>query len=141
MGMHFKTAYNHHKRVMSQIAGLYQWAQQFGMLSSEICDKRNAIVDTLPKNYPSWILHHIEGWEQCMRGIIARQVVFCYTVDGKLYSTHRNRDDYYKKHGFGPKEVYDKASFCGHYWDINGVLKLYHGSEIKRDSSGKETHE
>jgi hypothetical protein len=104
----------------------------FGMLSSEISERRNKAVATLPENAPGWIMDYISGWEACMRSFIDREVVFCYTVNGVLFSTHRDRDDYYEKCGFSPRGIYELATHSGHYWDIKGKLKPYFVEEIKR---------
>jgi hypothetical protein len=50
---------------------------------------------------------------------------------GKMYSAHSERDDYYQKHGIGPKEVYDKATASGHYWIVDGKPKPYYVTKMK----------
>lgn len=138
--MRFSTAYNHRERIISHLSDLYSGARIFGMLSSDISKRRNEIMATLPKGAPGWITEYATGWERCMRSFMEREVIFCYTVDGKLYSTWRDRDDYYEKHGLGPKEVYDRATHSGHYWDCKGELRPYYVTEIERDEHGNEIH-
>ena len=133
MGMHFKTSYNHRERALSQLADLYSSAEHSGMLSQEISERRNKIMETIAK-CPQWVHSFLEGWERCKRSQIERKVVFCYTMpDGRLLSTHRDRDDHYEKHGLGPKEVYDDATHSGHYWDINGSLRPYFVSAMNEE--------
>lgn len=127
--MKFDTAYNHRERLIRQLSDLYNSAKIFGLQSAEISRRRNEIVSTLPKKAPRWIMDYVEGWERCMRSTFDRELIFAYTVDGKLYSIHRDRDDYYEKHGLGPKEVYDRATLSGHYWDIRGELRPYYVSD------------
>jgi hypothetical protein len=39
-------------------------------------------------------------------------------VDGKFYSTHRNRPDYYESNGISPADYSDdgRVTARGHYW-------------------------
>lgn len=136
-GMRFNTAYNHKQRVLGMLAEVYQSAQIFGMPSHKINERTIAAKKTLPKNTPQWVHSYLSGWEHAVNGMIQRQVIFCYTVQigpntTALLSTHRDRDDYYEKHGLGPKEVYDKATHSGHYWDIKGELRPYFVQPIER---------
>ncbi len=135
--MRFNTAYNHRERLLRSIADLYSSARMFGMASTEISKRRNEIVATLPKKAPAWIMEYIQGWERAMRSVMQREVIFFYTMpDGKMYSTWRDRDDYYEKHGIGPREVYEQAVYSGHYWDVKrhnrpNKLMLYSGGPMK----------
>jgi hypothetical protein len=64
MGMHFKTSYNHRERALSQLADLYSSAEHFGMLSQEISERRNKIMETIAK-CPQWVHSFLSGWERC----------------------------------------------------------------------------
>ncbi len=129
--MKFQTAYNHQNRAIRQLADLYSKAQIYGMLSSDINKEECEITESLKKaKCPQWVFSYCDGWKQATRDMIARKIVFCYTMpDGKIVSTHRDREDYYEKLDYGPKEVCDLATHSGHYWDIRGELRPYFVSE------------
>lgn len=119
MGMSIDRSLKVRDQVLSRLADLYNSAEMFGwMTSSDLNAKAIEIKAALDK-CPQWVKSWIDGWERCRRDIISRKVVFFYTMpDGQLLSTHRNRSDYYEKHGIGPKEVYEQATHSGHYWVI-----------------------
>jgi hypothetical protein len=134
-GMRFKTAYNHQERARSAIADILRSSESFGRSSDEESKLVRAVFESI-SHCPQWVKSYVSGYRDALREQQRRKLVFCYTVDGKLYSTHRNRDDYYEKHGLGPKEVYEQATFCGHYWEVKSYggppeLRLCHGGPMK----------
>jgi len=123
--MKVSTAYNHRERALQSLAEMYQHARMFGMTAQAMNERRVEILKSI-NHCPGWVLSYISGWERAISAEVYREQVFFYTMpDGSLVSSHRDRDDYYEKKGWGPREVYEQAIECGHYWIINGKPKPY----------------
>ena len=106
-------------------------------LRARICglshDKLNDEVLKIKKSYlakcPKWVIEYFRGYHAALIDSLYREcLVFGGFVDGRFYSTHRTRSDYYEKHGIEPC----KFARRGHYWNpelFNGVAKPFFLSE------------
>lgn len=122
--MRISTALNHRDRIVRQLSDLYSLAT-YGMTSDQIFKRSREIFHTV-NHCPEWVRSYGRGWEAAKRIEVNQKLVFFYKMsNGKLFSTHKNREDYYEKNGLGPKEVYEKAVSSGHYWIVNGKPKPY----------------
>lgn len=118
--MNQKTAINHKNRAVQLLVDYYRTVEMFGASHDAITNKYIEVIKTL-ENCPQWVKSYVSGFNDATRSILERKLVFFYTMpDGNLVTTHKNREDCYEKLGYGPKEVYDKATHSGHYW----VIKL-----------------
>ena len=88
-----------------------------------------AILATMRKSKaPQWTIAYVKGYHQCLRDVLyGSSLVFGAWVDGKFYSTHRDRDDYYEKQGINACDyavMTQSNASVGHYWAHN-VSKPY----------------
>ncbi|MET4190615.1 MULTISPECIES: hypothetical protein [unclassified Bradyrhizobium] len=68
---------------------------------------------------PQWVRSYGEGVRDVHTDMLYRHdLVFGGMIDGKFYSTHRDRADYYEKNGFEPNVYADDGLVKdrGHYW-------------------------
>lgn len=123
--MRTSTAFNHQQRILSRLSGLLSGARIYGTPSRELDDRTREIFASLPKNCPRWVRDYVRGWLACERGHMDQELVFCFAVGGILYSNRSDRADYYGHHGFSARDVHERATSSGHYWDCRGELRPY----------------
>ena len=73
--------------------------------------------NNLPKKTPLWVINYLEGYRDAnIDFIYHKELEFCYKLDGKLYSIHRDSKRNYEKHGFTPQQCCNNQESSGHYW-------------------------
>lgn len=66
---------------------------------------------------PRWLVSYVEGYRDCLRNsIMANNVEFLYTMDGKLVSTTKGHELDMRKHGYNHEAICNKATLNGFYW-------------------------
>lgn len=122
--MQIKSALKHRDRAIERVRDLYSSAEQFGLPSDTINERYCDILQSeLPAGKaPGWTRSFVDGYRKALIDNLYRSsLVYGAFIDGKFYSTHRNRDDYYEKQGLSARifaEEHDKA-VAGHYWASN----------------------
>ena len=102
-----------------KLRDLYSTAASCSMAHSAICERWNDILAAMPKGTPEWVRSYLNGYRDCLTANLYREhLVFGGMVDGRFYSTHRNRDDYYEANGIEPSAYADngRVKDRGHYW-------------------------
>lgn len=123
--MKIKTAHNHKARAKSALLELINNAKHFGMTHDQMLTEKKQIMESIAK-CPEWVITYCQGYYDALFEQIQQRLIFGYTLpDGRVLSTHKNRPDYYEKHGLGPQDVYKQATHTGHYWNVNGELKPF----------------
>lgn len=119
MGVSIKKALSMRSNAVTAVRDLYSTATAFKLTANEINIRFRAIVGAKLGKAPHWAKSYVEGYRQCLNDELYRSaLVFGCWVDGKFYSNHRNRADYYETQGMSPS-IYSDASdngTRGHYW-------------------------
>jgi hypothetical protein len=104
------------------LIGLFKRAKEQGMTSSDINELYLAYRKQIKiEKYPRYVSSYITGVHDSLQSIAHNDdLEFCYVVKGKRYSVHKDSPLYYESHGFSPKEIYDLAEQCGHFWKESG---------------------
>jgi hypothetical protein len=118
--MNITTALNKRNQAKSRLVDLYSKAEIYGMTSDEINTAYNDILADLAKA-PQWVRAYLDGCRSILNDQAYRnQLVYGAFIDGKFYSTDRNRDDYYEKHGLSANVFSEsEKQQIGHYWARN----------------------
>ena len=126
-------ALNLKDQMVQRIKDIYSTAEICGLSSSQISERVNLHVYSVltEKKAPQWAIYFVKGYEKCIIDNLYRyKLIFGIWHKGIFYSTHRDHEDYYEKHGISPIEF--NLSLCnknkpGHYWSEN--LKPYFNKE------------
>lgn len=140
--MRIDLALKHRDGLKRRIADIYSIAIISGMTSNEINAAVISATNDLPRNVPHWVKTYCDGFRAALQdSLYADCLVFGGYVNGVFYSTHRNRPDYYGKHGIDPAAYADNGLVQkrGHYWRetiawrggiyTRGTVKPYYGPE------------
>ena len=125
--MKIETALNHKIRVLSAIESMVYAAKVSSVTSDQFNDDAQAIFATI-SHCPGWVRDYCQGYLDCERKRIQRDLIGGGFIDGVFYSTRSNRDDYYAKHGIDPLAWAEKyqggqVEDSGLYWAHS--LKLW----------------
>ncbi len=104
--MRITTALKVRDRGREAIRSIFSSAAHFGTPHSVMLERRKEAFERIGVlKAPTWVRHYLNGiWDQCQQQAYANDLVFGGMIDGKFYSTHSDRDDYYEKHGFEPRD-------------------------------------
>jgi hypothetical protein len=131
--MRYTTQRNHMISAKSAIESLFSCARIIGMQSHEVHSAFLKILADHSKlpNYSKQYLRGIydEKIAQCYRD----SLVFGGFYNGRFYSTHSKRDDYYGKNGIGPAQwamdSHNGVIKTGHYWITCATFKPFFTSD------------
>lgn len=105
---------------LEQLRTSYSMAIHFGQTHDVLLESISKIRSTTLKGCPRWAIAEFYGYQRALSDNLYRtSLVFGGMVDGKFFSTHSNRDDYYVKNGIEPSAYADNGLVKdrGHYWD------------------------
>lgn len=97
----------------------YSTAKHFGFTSREMeLRKGEVLLRYGIAKGPRWLKSHLSGyWKAILDTNRHADLVYGMFIEGRFYSTHRNRPDYYGNHGIEPRAFADSDhSTAGHYW-------------------------
>lgn len=117
--MRIGTALKRRDQLTQALRDCFSHAQHFGQLSRDMEEKRREIIARVAKGAPEWVRAYADGYWRCMIDSAYRNdLVHGGFYNGKFYSTHSKRDDYYEKHGIEPGAYADDGAVTarGHYW-------------------------
>ena len=102
----------------SVLIGCYSHAAAFGLLSAEMEQNRQEALARLGVyKAPRWVQAYLSGyWRAKIAEAYRCDLVYGAIVDGRFYSTHRDRADYYEKNGIEPAAFAEHNPTKGHYW-------------------------
>lgn len=126
--MKIETALNRRNTAASRLRDLYSMARYGGMLAKDMDSEKRKLFSEILRGCPYWVNAYLDGYEKALRDELYRDsLMFGGFYDGVFYSTHRDRDDYYEKHGVEPAEYADngKVTARGHYWKTTATPKPY----------------
>ena len=111
-------------RIETSLADVMSAAEIYGSTSAAMEKLKHDRLDMLGrKRWPRWLESYASGyWRALCNEAYRSKLVHGGWIDGKFYSTHSSRDDYYEKQGIGAKEfsdLLDAAGTGGHYWQRN----------------------
>jgi hypothetical protein len=90
------------------------------MTADALHKEQATIKNALPvKGCPAWVGAYVDGFSAALMESLYRDaLVYGGIVDGQFYSVHRDRADYYEKHGIDPRDYADdgRVTARGHYW-------------------------
>ena len=121
--MRTTTALARQNRAVMQLRDLYSMAESFGMDSASLHSAEMKIQGETLAKCPAWTRSHFDGYRRAlMDSLYSRALIFGGFVDGRFYSTHRNRPDYYETNGITPADYSDDGRVLarGHYWAPKG---------------------
>ena len=124
--MKIETALNHKNRVLSAIESMVYAAKLSSVTSEQFNQDSQDIFATI-SHCPRWVRDYCQGFLDCERKRIQRGLISGGFIEGIFYSTHRDREDYYAKHGIEPREWAEKyqggqVEDSGLYWAHNTKL-------------------
>ncbi len=126
MGYHIGKSLRVRDSGKNALRDLYSSARHFGLSHSEIMTRRNEIYDQGGINAaPHWVKSYLEGyWQHIMDSAYRYDLMFGGTLNGRFYSTHSDRSDYYAKCGISAREYADdgRVRNRGHYWIATGKV-------------------
>jgi hypothetical protein len=117
--MNIETAIKRRDRAVMALRDLHGTASVFGMSSDDMNTRVAEIHATICAKCPEWVHSYVRGYRQALTDALYRyELVFGGMIEGRFYSTHRDRADYYEKHGIEPNAYADdgKVTARGHYW-------------------------
>lgn len=106
------------RRGVDGMRGAFSHAAAFTMPCEALHAAQSAVIERMGKA-PHWAKAFVRGYAEAqMERLYAESLVFGGYVAGVFYSTHRDRSDYYEKHGIEPREFADngRVTARGHYW-------------------------
>ena len=117
--MRIPTALNKRDTAIRSTRDLYSMAYHAGMSHGEMMIYTSKIRDNLAK-CPGWCKDYVQGYEAALFARLFESapnnppaLVFGTFIKGQFYSVHRNRPDYYGKHGIEPQDMPDDGR---HHW-------------------------
>lgn len=116
--MRITTALKARDRMVQSLRDTYSSARIYKPTSAVLLDRVIGIYSVYAKA-PAYAREFARGYERALSDeLYHRYLVFGGKIEGVLYSTHRDRDDYYEKHGFAPSVYADDGLVTqrGHYW-------------------------
>lgn len=132
MGDYFDKINAVERQALNFIISLFRRAKEQGMTSDELHELYNAYRKQVKiEKYPRYVSSYIMGVFDSLKALAQdNDLEFCYVVDGKRYSIQKDSPLFFEKHHFSPKEIYDLAEQCGHFWKESG--KPYYVDEHKK---------
>lgn len=102
----------------ARLAGLFSAAEHYGWTHDTMLERRSEIYAELTKaKMPRWVFSYLEGyWSARQMEAYKYSLVYGAIINGRFYSTHSNRDDYYEKLGIEPSAFAEPNPTKGHYW-------------------------
>jgi hypothetical protein len=122
MGMRIKRALQIRDAGISALRSVYDHARHFGQTSEAMETARHEALGRIgigKTPTPQWVRSYLEGyWRHIVDEAYRRDLVYGGMVEGKFYSTHSDRADYYEKNGIAPSDYADdgRVQLRGHYW-------------------------
>lgn len=87
------------------------------MTSTQLNGQLIEIRKNFPKRTPAWVSHFLDGMQEVLREDLYRNhLEYCYVLNGTIYSTRKDSDRYYEKHGLTASDLGKGATSGGHYW-------------------------
>ncbi len=117
--MRIETALKRRDRAISNLRDQFSSAAMFGTPSSIMNEHYGEICSTTLAKTPHWVRCYVDGYRAGLTEQAYRtELVFGGFVDGRFYSTHRGRPDYYETNGINPCDYADdgRVQERGHYW-------------------------
>ncbi|TPN04498.1 hypothetical protein [Mesorhizobium sp. B2-1-2] len=113
-------------RAIIQLRDLYSMAAMCGMTSAEINTRVGNIRETTLAKCPHWARAHVDGYREALNdGLYRDSLAFGGYFEGRFYTTHSARPDYYGKHGIEPAAWADNVQARGHYWISTAAPKPF----------------
>lgn len=116
--MDIRLALRRRDAAVSALRDLYSGAESFGFTSAEINTRFCAILNKLD-GCPGWARDYLSGYRRALDdGLYERKLCHGGFYDGRFYSTHSNRSDYYERNGISACAYADNGAVKerGHYW-------------------------
>ena len=120
--MKIDNALKYQNMTREYIKSLFSRATHYGLSHDEMLRERNEIYDNLLKKTPYYVKSYLSGvWDTLTDELYRNHLVYGGKIEGIFYSTHKDLDNYYEKHGIEPREFADngKVKERGHYWKHN----------------------
>jgi len=115
--MNSDRVYKVQDRAKHTMFSIYSSAKSYKSTAAEIRGRVLELKESLPKGTPYYVKSFLYGMEEVLQADLYRYCFeFCYTVDGKLYSTCKKSDRYYEKHDITPSQLQARSTANGHYW-------------------------
>lgn len=121
MGISISAALKKRNRLVAAYRDIHSAARIYGSTSMEMVERKIAARGLIagPGKLPHWAIQYADGWWDALSDQAARyhHVYGCF-MNGKFYSTHHDRADYYGKHDIEPRDFGEgsAATGCGFYW-------------------------
>lgn len=114
--MRIEAALKKRDRGRMRLRDLYSAATHHGA-TSESLNQGYAEIRRDLGAVPHWVISYLDGWRDALTEEIYRKhLAFGGYVDGRFYTTHSARPDYYQKQGIQPSDLHKVATRTGHYW-------------------------
>lgn len=126
--MRIETSIKRRDQAITQLRDLYSSARICGMSSADLNSGIRRIIDTTLSNVPKWAIAEFKGYSRALGDqLYIDALMFGGFVDGKFYSTHRDRSDYYETNGIAPAEYADngRVKARGHYWKTTATPRPF----------------
>lgn len=103
-----------------QVRSAFRCAEQYKWTSVHLYEELKRINERQPKDTPRWVQEFVLGYKTCLYDQMMGKLVFCYVYNAKVFTIYRNHIFYYGNYGLTPKEMNDKHTCSGLFW--NGEL-------------------
>lgn len=131
MGVSIKRALQLRDNGIAALRSVYDHARHFGQTSQAMEIAKHAALGNVGVNKaPQWVRAYLDGyWRHIVDEAYRRDLIFGGMIDGKFYSTHSNRPDYYERNGISACDYSDdgRVKCRGHYW--NPQAEMMHRPE------------
>ncbi len=117
--MRIETALKRRDRAISNLRDQFSSAAMFGTPSSVMNGRYADLCKVVLAKTPHWVRSYVDGYRAALTEQAYRtELVFGGFVEGKFYSVHRDRADYYERNGIEPRDYADDGLVVerGHYW-------------------------
>lgn len=118
-----------------ELRDVYSTAAICGMSHADLLDRIGKIKSTTLKNATQAVVAYFDGYRAALDEATYRSsLVFGGYYQGKFYSCHSERADYYAHHGIEPSAFIDDSAVVdrGHYWSTTKEPKPFFISRSKR---------
>lgn len=120
MGQRIETSLKRRDAALTALRDTFSSGRLFHWTSERLEQERHKTLERHGiAKCPHWVRSYLDGtWRQLVDTAYRQDLVYGGFYQGRFYSTHNNRPDYYGKHGIEPHEYADDGAVSarGHYW-------------------------
>jgi hypothetical protein len=117
--MEYRRMIDRRTAFIGRMQSAYSSAKMFQLTSKQLNEKTREIFAAMQaEGMPKHAQEFVRGYAAALTDELYRNdLVYGAVIKGQFYSTHRDRADYYEKHGISARQfAEEEKNNPGHYW-------------------------